>query len=220
MYGTGSNEDLDFATVRNLLEASEYCGYDALKETTLELLTKHITLDNVCEEMVNFKIRKCEAGFQFCKDLLNKRDVFSLELELPFESHVMLSPDQPPLKFDCTIQPRFSREDIIIQGVGLTIGAGSNLKVSMTLKETAVALAKDQLVNKEAVTKVTKQLSNQGTGRMEVPNYFPKDKEITLAGNIFRNQCTFSVEISGNGIIYVEEKEVLSKWMKYSYMFY
>ena len=74
MYGTDLDEDLDFDTIKSLLEASEYCGYDDLEQAVLVLLPKHITRENLLEEAVDFKMRKCEAGFQFCKEIYSAQE--------------------------------------------------------------------------------------------------------------------------------------------------
>ena len=49
MYGKDLSEDLDYDTVRNLLEASEGYGYDAFHQAILKLMDKHITRKNYYE---------------------------------------------------------------------------------------------------------------------------------------------------------------------------
>lgn len=185
MYGSGISENLGFATVKNLLEAAEYCGYGALKEAVLPLLNEHVNKDNVCDEMVDFKMRKCEAGYQYCKDLLEAKEVYTIDLGIrPLLASTIKLTIEPfkPKTFELKICTHFD-DQLTIQGFGISVGRGSDLKVTIKLKDTNKTIA-------------THELANKWKDHLVLLVYFDKDVCISDKPN-----PSFMIEFSGNGTI-------------------
>ena len=190
MYGSGISENLDFGSVKNLLEAAEYCGYGALKEAVLPLLNEHVNKDNVCDEMVDFKMRKCEAGYQYCKDLLEAKEVFTIDMGIGSSTTSKLTIEPFKLKtFELKISTHYE-DQLTIQGFGISIGKGSDLRVTIKIKETNKTIA-------------THELTNKWKEQLVLIVYFDKDVAI---GSYGKPNPSFLMEFSGNGTVHTSNR--------------
>ena len=171
MYGTGISENLDFGSVKNLLEAAEYCGYGALKEAVLPLLNDHVNKDNVCDEMVNFKIGHCDVGYQFCKDFLSKN-------LSPYETIALgTGTERMAITNRQENFSLYSQTKLFLKGFGIEVVEGSNLDVSVSVDNQVIA---KQSFAPEMTTEVSVLFNNDV---------------------VVQDRRAFKIDISGNGFI-------------------
>lgn len=197
MYGTdlcSRRQQVNTQEIIHLVNIAEYCAYGALKDAALNQLDAILKVNqtHLCEILVAFKVGRCEAGFQACKDFIEKKDKLKIddvgEWHGPNEK-LTIGPGQSYTSiFTAKVKVRAGTPELTLQGLGLSIERASNLNIAVSINE-------DVIARKIVTSSVTKKVDLFFTRNCPslTKERARKDLKIEISGsgivNLFKDKC-------------------------------